>query len=305
MSDEGRPLTRRDFLRGTATAALAGVVAPRIAASGTAPGPTGAAVAGTARVVLVRDEVVLRPGGTVDAAVLRTMLDRGACALARTESPSAAFRSWFSPADTVGVKSNSWRFLPTPPEMEEAIRERLLEAGVRRDRIAVDDRGVLRNPVFGRATALVNVRPMRTHHWAGVGSLIKNYIMFVEEPSAWHGDSCADLAGIWKLPAVAGKTRLNVLVMLTPLYHSVGPHDFQPKYVWPYRGILLGTDPVAVDATGLRIIEAKRRAHFGADEPLAVPPKHIRVAAERHGLGIADPARIDLQRIGWAEGALI
>jgi hypothetical protein len=146
---------------------------------------------------------------------------------------------------------------------------------------------------------------MRTHHWSGVGSLIKNYIMFVEEPWTWHGDSCADLAGIWDLPIVKGKTRLNVLVMLTPLFHSKGPHAFKKEYTWPYGGLLVGTDPVAVDATGLRILEAKREEFFGSRRPFATSPKHIRVAAEKFRLGVADPAGIDLLRLGWKEGALI
>jgi hypothetical protein len=60
------------------------------------------------------------------------------------------------------------------------------------------------------ATALINARPMRSHHWAGVGSLIKNYIMFIPEPISIHPDSCADLASIWDLPVVKGKTRLKV-----------------------------------------------------------------------------------------------
>jgi len=35
---------------------------------------------------------------------------------------------------------------------------------------------------------------------------------------------------------VKGKTRLNVLVMFTPQFHSFGPHSFNPKYVWKYYG---------------------------------------------------------------------
>jgi hypothetical protein len=32
---------------------------------------------------------------------------------------------------------------------------------------------------------------------------------------------------------------------------------------------------------------------------------HIEIAGSRYGLGPSDPARIDLVRIGWSEGALI
>jgi hypothetical protein len=62
---------------------------------------------------------------------------------------------------------------------------------------------------------------------------------------------------------------------------------------------------VAVDATGLRILEAQRERHFGKNVPFTVPPHHIRLADERHHLGIADPARIDIIRIGSMDDALI
>ena len=171
--------------------------------------------------------------------------------------------------------------------------------------ISVNDQQVLRDPVFRDATALINVRPLRTHNWSGVGSLIKNYIMFVDTPESYHGDSCADLAKIWKLPSVEGKTRLNILVVLTPLFHGIGPHHYNPKYTWAYKGLLVGFDPVAVDATGVRILQAKRRAFFEEDRPLNPPPKHVFLADTRHHLGTADPEKINLVRLGWQEDSLI
>ena len=173
------------------------------------------------------------------------------------------------------------------------------------DRISIDERGVLRNRVFQGATALVNARRMRTDRWSGVGGLMKNYLMFTPQPSAWHGDTCADLAGIWDLPVVKGKTRLNVLVMFTPLFHSVGPHNFSKEYTWAYKGLIVSLDPVAADATGLRVIQAKRREYFGDDRPLQMDPHHIQLAETRHHLGVADPARIEVVKLGWTEGMLI
>ncbi|MCJ7644865.1 MAG: twin-arginine translocation signal domain-containing protein, partial [Candidatus Aminicenantes bacterium] len=55
---------------------------------------------------------------------------------------------------------------------------------------------------------------------------VKVVLMFTPNPSAWHSDTCADLAKIWDLPHVKGRTRLNVLVMLTPLFHAIGPHNY-------------------------------------------------------------------------------
>ncbi len=259
----------------------------------------------TSRVVLVRDINVLDDQGVVNSSVLGRMLDDAVIALTEESDVSKAWKRVVSPDDTVGIKSNVAGPPRTPPELENVIRDRVVAAGVDPIRVAVDDRGVLNNPVFQKATALINVRPMRSHHWAGVGSLIKNYIMFSDNPPSWHEDSCANLAGLWELPIVRGKTRLNILVMLTPLFHSKGPHNYNKAYVWDYKGLLVGTDPVAVDATGLRIIEAKRLEFFGEYQPLPVSPKHIKLAETKFGLGIADPARIDVKKLGWEDGLLI
>ena len=178
-------------------------------------------------------------------------------------------------------------------------------AGVPEKNIGIRDRGIRNDSIFKNATALINVRPMRTHYWSGVGSLIKNYILFDKKPSAYHPDTCADLAKIWKSPLVEGKTHLNILVLFTPLFHGSGPHHFNPKYTWAYKGMLVGTDPVAVDSTGVRILLAKRKEFFGEERPLNPPPKHIFLADTRHQLGTANPQKIELIKLGWKEGILI
>jgi hypothetical protein len=129
--------------------------------------------------------------------------------------------------------------------------------------------------------------------------------MFVPEPSDYHGNSCADLGALWKLPAVKGKTRLNILVLLTPQFHSIGPHHFDPAYVWEYKGILAGTDPVAVDAVGLRLIEKKRELFFGEPKPFRPPAHHIAYADIRHKIGVSDLSKINLIKLGWQEDILI
>ena len=288
-------LTRRDFLRGTAGAALLGAAA------------TGAQEAETARakVVLIRDENAVAADGKANQEVLSWMLDEAMTTLLEEDTAQAAWKQIIRPEDVVGIKSNESGPPRTPPELESIIRQNVIAAGVAPDNVDADDRGVRRNAVFQRCTALINVRPIRTHHWAGVGSLLKNYIMFSDSPPSWHEDSCANLAGLWELPAVKGKTRLNVLVMLTPLFHGKGPHHYNKEYTWPYRGLIVSTDPVAADATGLRILEVKRLAHFGEAQPFTVSPKHIRVAQDKFHLGIADPSRIDLVKLGWTDDALI
>jgi hypothetical protein len=257
------------------------------------------------RVILVRDENALDSAGRHDPVVIQKMLDDAVGALFGEKDCAAAWRLIIKPSDTVGIKSNNWRPINTGEAVEQALKRRVMDCGVPEDRIGVDDQRVLRNPIFQNATALINARPARTHYWAGMGSCIKNYIMFVPQPWAYHGDACADLATIWSLPLVKGKTRLNILLMLTPLFHSVGPHNYSRDFVWLYRGIIVGRDPVAVDATGYRIIQAKRLKHFGEDRPLETSAHHIALADTRHHLGVSDPRRIELIKLGWSEDILI
>jgi hypothetical protein len=288
-----RPISRRQFLKSASAAAL---LTPALFSG---QERTASLKSGKSRVILVRDSNVLDENGQPRQAVVQEMLDIGLKALTDKPDPQSAWKTIIKPDDIVGIKNNRWPYLRTTAEVENALKKRIMEAGVKEANISVDDLGVLRNSIFQKATALINARPMRSHHWSGVGSLIKNYIMFIPEPEVIHPDSCADLASIWDLPVVKGKTRLNILVMFTPQFHSFGPHSFNPKYVWKYYGLLLGFDPVAVDATGLRIIEAIRRDYFGEDRPLNPPAKHIAIADTKYHLGTADPENIELIKIGY------
>jgi hypothetical protein len=293
-------LTRRDFIKQTASAAVG---------SALYLGTTGQLIAAIkqdkTKVVLVRHQAAIDNQSKSNKAVLEQMLDDAVVALLGEANPDLAWKRLIRPDDIVGIKTNVWSPLPVPTELEDIIRSKVLKSGVDKGRIGIRDRGLLGDQIFTSATALINVRPLRTHYWSGVGSLLKNYITFVPRPSEYHEDTCADLASIWKLPLVEGKTRLNILVVLTPLFHGSGPHHYNPRYVWAYKGFLVGTDPVAVDSVGVRLLQAKRREFFGEDRPLNPPPKHMFLADTRHGLGVADPAKIDLVRIGWQEGLLI
>jgi hypothetical protein len=257
------------------------------------------------KVVLIRNKDVLNEQGRPVAGVVQEMLDAAVVELSGQPDAVASWKSFIKADDIVGIKSNVWAYIPTTAEVENAIKQRVMDAGVKEPNISIDDRGVLNNPVFKKATALINSRPMRAHHWSGVGTLIKNYIMFVPDPDNYHGDSCASLASIWDMPHVKGRTRLNVLGMLTPQFHVLGPHSFNPKYVWSYYGFLVGFDPVAVDATGLRIIQAKRQEFFGEERPLSPPAKHIFTADTQYHLGAADPNKIELVKIGYDQDVFI
>jgi len=290
-------ITRRDFLRvaaGTAVAATLGGALIEEARS-----------EATAKVVLIRHADVVGNEGRIRGEILQSMLDEAVKTLLGTGDPSEGWRRLIKNTDIVGIKSNSWGPLPTPRELEAAIKRRVLDAGVAEKNTDIDDRGVLTNPVFLKATALINVRPLRTHHWSGVGTCLKNYIMFVPDPSDYHADGCSPLGKIWTTPLIKGKTRLNILSALTPQFYGRGAHFFDKRYVWPYKGLIVGIDPVAVDTIGAHLLQTKRIAHFGEDRALDVPPVHITQADKTYHIGVSDRRRIQLIKSGWREEALI
>ncbi|MDR1557654.1 MAG: hypothetical protein LBS88_11615 [Tannerellaceae bacterium] len=253
----------------------------------------------TSKVVLIRNQKLFANGSSPDLAICEQMLDEAVRTLTGKEDTAAAWASIIKPNDVVGIKTNAWNSLPTPPELNDILKARVQNAGVKEEDVSVDDRGVKTNPVFQRSTALINIRPMRTHAWSGVGSLIKNYIMFAAKPSDYHDDSCAPLATLYELPAVKGKSRLHVLVLFTPQFHHLAASTFSEEFTWKYSGLAVGFDPVAVDSVGLRIIEAKRREYFREERPLNPPAKHIALADTRYHLGTSEPSRIELVKLGW------
>jgi hypothetical protein len=297
MSIRRHVFTRRDFLRGATYTTVAAVLARHGLSEG------GSESDKRSRVALVRHPDALDRDQNPDAEVIQQMLDEGMKALVGVEDPVQAWRTLIRPHDLVGIKSNVWAYIPTPKQVEDALGRRIVDAGVTADRIRIDDRGARKT--LADCTALINACPLRTHYWAGIGGCLKNYIMFVWLPFRYHGNACENLGHIWTLPIVKDKTRLNVLVALRPLFHGRGPHHYNPKYVWDYKGILISGDPVAVDAIGVQLLSAKRREYFGEDIPFETRAHHVMYADVKHHVGISDPGRIDLVKVGWMKDALI
>ncbi len=303
-----KAITRRTLLKRSALASIGGVL--YFSRSGQTAKAFSYALPETdtgekTRVVLIRDKDLLRGFNRPFPGKIQSMLDQAVMALTGEEDQLTAWKKLIKPEDIVGIKSNIWSYLPTPSEIEQAIKQRVMDVGVEEKNIGIKDKGITGDPIFQNNTALINTRPLRTHAWSGVGSLLKNYITFIPNPSSLHGDSCADLATLWRLPVVEGKTRLNILVMLNPLFHGVGRNHFNKEFTWEYKGLLVGFDPVAVDSVGVRILQAKRKEHFGEERPLNPPAKHVFLADTRHHLGTADPEKIELVKLGWTEECLI
>jgi len=286
-------ITRRDFIRGTTFAVLSTAVG--LSAQDTEK----------TRVVLIRHPEAVDENYTFNAEVIQRMFDEAVARLFDTTDAVSAFKEIIKPGEIVGIKSNVWSYLPTPHEVEHAIVNRLLDVGIKKEDIGIDDHTVKTNPIFQKSTSLINVRPLRTHYLSGISGVMKNYIMFAQSQPAYHPNSCSDLGALFKLPMTKGKTRLNVLCVLTPQYHGRGPHHFSRRYVWNYKGLMLSQDPVAIDAIGLRLIMAMRTQKLGKERAIPPVPKHVEMADVKHGIGTSDIRKIELVKLGWQEDILI
>jgi hypothetical protein len=287
-------MTRRDFVRHTMSTTLA---APALGAFGLQaarsrqPRPS--------MVTLVRDEKVLSASHDVDAAVLARMLDDTVMRVTGERTPGAAWLSLFKPTDTVGIVSTT-ALNPTHPELFEAVRQKLVDAGIPRQQIREAQRSV---EAARASTALLCLPALKAHWLTGIGTVLKNYIMFSGKPSYYHDQNNVNLGEVWTLPDVKGKTRLVLVDALRPLCDK-GPQP-DPRYQWDYRGLIAGTDPVAVETVALRIIMEKRRALRGEPWPLSPPPLCVAAADETFRLGTSRMEEIKLQRAGWEAEALI
>ena len=151
----------------------------------------------------------------------------------------------------------------------------------------------LSNLLTKTCDCMVNVPILKSHSGAGVTFAMKNMYGVNNNPDKLHGNNCCPgVADLNMLPPIRNKFRFVVGDAMTGCFEG-GPM-FKPQYAWKYNGILVATDPVAIDYTAWQIIERKR-AESGLKTLSAAgtPPRYIAVAADpQHRLGTDDPERI-------------
>ncbi|MHC4481156.1 MAG: DUF362 domain-containing protein, partial [Planctomycetota bacterium] len=141
-------------------------------------------------------------------------------------------------------------------------------------------------------TAVVSVPVLKDHDLAGVSVGMKNFYGVIHNPNKYHDNHCDPyVAELCTVPYIRDRLRLVVCDALLAQCHA-GP-NYCPPYAWKYSGLLVSTDPVALDAVGASVVEQERASRgLGSLEQVGRPPTWIRTAT-RLGLGEADLGAIE------------
>jgi len=282
-----------------------------------------AGMAGKSRVIVITHPEALVREYAGNRPVLQQMLERAVRELIGADSDTKAWRHVALPGEPVSIKTTraGGELLKTHDELSAYVSERLVEAaGSDKDRIRIWDRPDLRGadlelsephvlPTRGKETrlravlvkdspAIVNMPVLKTHSGTGASIALKNHFGSINNPSVFHswakGDMAKSIAELNRLDPIRTRTRLIVVDATRPLF-AEGPSD-NPDFRWTFGGLIVGTDPVAVDAVGLDILEKKREEHFGRVWPLEHAREMVRWG-QTIGLGNADASRIEVVRI--------
>jgi hypothetical protein len=293
MKDKKRVFTRRDFIFGT----IGATIGTSILGS---PWPqTDAKALRTSLVTIVRDKNAMDSSRNVDTTILKKMLEQTLINFTGRSNTRDAWLSLVKPNDVIGLVPTP-HLNPTHDEAVDVVKSSLVDAGIPKERIKLAQGG----PDKPKAcTALIALPALKAHWLTGIGTVIKNYILYSGNPSRYHESNSSKLGEIWNLPFVKGKTRLVLVDSLYPLCDK-GPQP-DPRYKWAYNGLIAGTDPVAVEAVCLRIIEEKRRALRGEPWPLSPPPICVEAADKVYGLGTSRMEEIRIEHFGWEEDILV
>jgi hypothetical protein len=300
MKNEKLIITRRDFMRGTVGAAIGASLGTSLLGVERALGVEN--MAPSSLVTVIRNEKVMDAAGrNIDSKILREMLDQTVMLTTGEKNAQDAWLRLVKPEDKIGIVPTQ-ALNPTHRELYDALEASLVEAGIPKDNIS-NVQGHTSSSRVDSCTALISLPALKAHWLTGIGTVIKNYIMFSGRPTHYHEENSVKLGEIWHQPNVKGKTRLVLVDALHPLCDK-GP-QVDPRYKWVYNGLIAGTDPVAVEAVCIRILEEKRRLLHGEPWPLSPPPLCLEAADRVYHLGTSKLADIRIKQVGWAKDYLL
>ncbi len=325
MTEARNGVSRRDFVAGLA----GGTAAVALGGAGVF------AAEGTATVVRVTSASVWRDGRR-DGEVVARMLDAGLVALTGEKTAAAAWRRFVTPGEKVGLKINllGRPFLVTAREVTDAVSGSLIGSGVPAGDVVVWDRykaHFARTPYaigpgrYGerieaggsydatkalhasggvapidrmateRTRVTISLPVLKDHGASGVTMALKNVAFgaFEHHPKA-HDNGCDPYIAEAYAHFVKHNRVALIVLDATQACFDGGPRPSDRSKIWNENALYLATDPVALDVVGRAVI-MDRRKQAGLRDTTRLC-RHIETA-RRLGLGVGDPARIEVREI--------
>jgi len=308
----GAELSRRRFLISTAaaSASLHCLALRRICAGEQMPG-RGARE--RSRVIQVKSDAVITDFG-IHEGLLSDLVSVLITRVTGQRDASQGWRALLGSEDVIGLKleRGTANGIGTSEAVFRAVTASLIGAGFRRQQIiAIDVTPSVRRelgvgqPASGwsrsavdfksgqdrlaawleQVTAIVNVAPIATHNICEFSGCLWNLShSVIKHPAQFFGQKGSPHVGnIVSLPAVRDKLRVNIANGLRIPFHR--GHDATEDDIWNAGMLVGGTDPVAVDAIGVKLVDEARRAV--RLEPLAKPGSSLAYIehASRKGVG--------------------
>jgi hypothetical protein len=157
---------------------------------------------------------------------------------------------------------------------------------------------------------IINLPVVKSHQSAGVTLTLKNMSHgFVNNVNRSHINRELNACNIFipavvDLPVIRQKVVLHILDGVKAGYNG-GPGT-PPQFIWNHKTMYFGTDPVALDKIGWKVIDAKRKLEGLPPVAETAPgdrfnnywgqPQHIELAGQL-GLGVFADDKIDLRKI--------
>jgi uncharacterized protein (DUF362 family) len=291
------------------------------------------------KIIISSDPKIFTASNSLHSDRLESILDYGMRAFFNVDNVQEAWKKAVKPGEVIGLKVNCLSGLgSTNNELVEIICEKLLQVGVKKYDIVIWDRQnsdledgkfkinygnnnikCIGNDVlgfesdfetFGSSASLVcqtltrvcdgviNLPVLRDHGIAGVTIAMKNMFGAIHNPNKFHLNvGNPYIPDVYSYPSIKDKVRLTICDATTAQYEG-GP-SFMPHWRWNYGGLIIGTDPVALDYTGWQIIEEERKNRgLKSLKEIGREPVYISTAANSsHNLGTNDPNKIELIKV--------
>jgi len=327
-------MKRRQFIKTGAVLGSGILFSPPLTSTCTAQ-----TIISKSKIVITKNSNLILESKSIDSDQMIKVLNKGMQELFDADNPVDAWKQVAKPGEIIGLKINCLSgFGSTHVVLVDAICESLQEAGIKADDIIIWDRqnsdledgkfkirdrgnGIkcIGNDVlgfendfemFGSAARLVcktlsrvcdgiiNLPVLRDHGIAGMTMALKNMFGAIHNPNKFHlsmGDPY--IADVYCYPSIRNKVRLTIADAIFAQYEG-GP-SFMPHWRWPFCGLIIGKDPVAMDYVGWQIIEEKRKEKgLRSLKEVGREPKYIATAAnQNHRLGTDDPNKILIKEI--------